>query len=345
MERRNRRRFSSPLAVALVSAAVLGTLPARAETAAAAPRIQTRVDALMTAAMASQGSWGHYLKRIGVGGRELNMVNADRQFEPASMIKVLLHLRGVHALDGEGGVLDASELHWNRGIAGSCPTGTSPTTASMSELLRLMMQKSDNRASLALLEWAGGFSAINGYAAAIGATSTSMNHVIGCAHGALNSPNRLTLRDAGLIYERASNGTLLSRAGFRTFRNLMAIAPPSRARAIVLGRRAGDGFEAVPGEAAHLGVPRWKAARFLERTRFAWKNGSYTLCNPGCRENRTIGGWVSVPFKTRAGHVYHKRYVFGGFAADTPTASAAALAADRALEVLRPVIRHALSTW
>ena len=297
----------------------------------------------MREAMASQGKWGHYLKRI--EGREVTAVNADRQFEPASMIKVLLHLRSVQALGGDRRLLESTRVRWNRGIAGSCPTRTRPSTAPMSEVLRLMMQRSDNTATLAVLEWAGGFAAINRYASAIGAKSTSVNHVIGCALGASTSPNRLTLRDAGVIYERASNGTVLSRAGFRTFRNLMTTAPPSRASSIVFGRPAGNGFEAVRGEAASLRVPRWKAARFMKHTLFAWKGGSYTLCKPGCQENRTIGGWISVPFKTRAGRVYRKRYVFGGFAADTPSARSAELAADRALEVLRPVIRRALATW
>jgi hypothetical protein len=115
--------------------------------------------------------------------------------------------------------------------------------------------------------------------------------------------------------------------------------------AIVLGRPAGDGLEAVRGEAAALRVPRRTALAFVAAIRIAWKDGFYTLCTPACRFDRTLGGWISVPFKTRRGVIRHRTYVFGMFAEDVPSGADAALAWDRGPEVLRQVIRPALRSW
>jgi hypothetical protein len=303
-----------------------------------------RVNELMRAAVAGQGAWGHYLKRL--NGPTLRAVNPDRRFEPASLMKTLLHLRAIDAFDGNLRALETTPVAWFEGIDGSCPQETSPTSSSMADVLQKMMQRSDNRATLGVLQWAGGFASVNEYAALTGATSSSFNHVIGCGAGARTAPNQLTLRDVGLMLERAANGTMLSAAAFEKFKSLMATAPPSRVSAIVRGRRAGDGLDAVRGEATALRVSSTMAARFLSRVRMAWKDGKYTLCDTtACRDHRTLGGWIRVPFKTKWGRVYTKRFVFAAFTENTPSGTNAEVAWDRSMEMFRPTLRYALKSW
>jgi hypothetical protein len=207
-----------------------------------------------------------------------------------------------------------------------------------------MMQESDNRATLAVLDRAGGFGAVNGYAAAIGATSTSFNHVIGCPDGARNAPNRTTLRDVARIFELAA-GRQLGYAGFRRFRSLMATAPPSRVRGIVRGRAARDGLERVWGVAGRLRMSSSTTSRFLAKVQMAWKDGRYTLCDTECRVDQTLGGWVSIPFKNRWGRIHRHQFVFAAYAEDVPDAGDARDAWDRSMEMLRPAIRQALKSW
>jgi Beta-lactamase enzyme family len=303
----------------------------------------TRVNDLLRKAVGNEGHWGLYLKQV--DGPELSAINAGRRFEPASSVKVLYHLNALYSEQADLSTLDGTEVTWYESLSGSCPTGESPRNDALAEVLRLMMQNSDNRATNAILERYGGLSGMNQFAAAaLGAADTSVNHVIGCAGAALDNPNQLTLFDLGLMYERATNGSLLTPEAFAKFRQLMSTSRLSRMDGIVRGRRAGDGLEAVRGLAARMRVPTRRVERFLRRTRVAWKGGSYTLCTPECRYDWSLGGWTSIPFKTRSG-VARRSYVFGMFAEDATSAEAASRAWDRGAEVLRPALRQALRTW
>jgi hypothetical protein len=302
-----------------------------------------RVNEMLRAAVSNQGSWGVYLKRV--GGRQLSAINEQRPFEPASMIKVLYHLKAIQTYQLNLRALDETKMIWYEGLYGSCPTGTSPTKDSISDVLRLMMQWSDNRATQAILNEFGGFEQMNAFAAQIGALNTSVNHDIGCRDGALASPNQLTLYDAGLLYERASNGEVLTPSAFVKFRQLMYSGLTSRVRGIVLGRRAGETEERVESEAAAVRLSRSRARSFLSQLRMSSKGGDYTLCAPSCLTDRAQGGWVSIPFKRRSGQIVRRTYVFGMFTNDIPSSEGARLAKDRGAEILRPIIRRALISW
>jgi hypothetical protein len=307
------------------------------------PRETTRVNDLLRSAVRGQGRWGLFLKQV--NGAKLSAINERRPFEPASSIKALYHLKAVYTHQGDLPYLDNRDMTWYEGISGSCPTGSSPTSDRMSEVLRRMMQYSDNRAAQAILNEFGGSSGMTEFAAEIGATDTSVNHDIGCADGAISSPNRFTLHDAGLLYERASNGSLLTPAAFTRFRQLMTTSPLSRVAGIVKGRRAGGGQEYVRGLAEVYRVSPARAAAFLSQVRMAWKGGSYTLCTPTCRYDWSLGGWASIPFKTRSGRIVRRAYVFGIFAEDAASAQDASRAWDRGSEVLRPALRSAFLSW
>lgn len=307
------------------------------------PRETTRVNDLLRSAVKDQGRWGLYLKQV--NGAELSAINERRPFEPASMIKVLYHLKAVYSYQADLSSLDNTEMTWYAGLSGSCPTGTSPTSNAMSDVLRRMMQYSDNRAAQAILNQFGGFSGMNEFAAQVGAADTAVNHDIGCADGALSNPNRLTLYDAGLLYERASNRSLLTPAASEKFRRLMTTAVLNRVAGIVRGRRAGGGLEGVRGLAPRMRLSTARREKFLSKVRMAWKGGSYTLCTPSCRYDWTLGGWTSIPFKTRSGRIVRRAYVFGMFTEDATTEAGASRAWDRGPEVLRPVLRQALLSW
>lgn len=306
-------------------------------------RETTRVNEMLRRAVGNAGHWGLHLKQV--GGPELSSINERRRFEPASSIKVLLHLNALYSQQADLSTLDGTDVTWYEGMSGSCPTGESPRTDRLSEVLRRMMQYSDNRAAQAILDRYGGFSGMNQFAAGIGATDTSFNHVIGCGGAAINSPNQLTLSDVGLMYERAADGSLLTPDAFARFKQLMSNWRLSRIDGIVRGRSAAEGREGVQGLARQLRVKPWRAARFLSRVQVAWKGGSYTLCAPECRYDWSLGGWASVPFKVRGGGVVRRSYVFGMFAENALSAEAASLAWDRGPEVLRPVLRQALRSW
>ncbi|MGH3117448.1 MAG: serine hydrolase [Gaiellales bacterium] len=306
-------------------------------------RETTRVNDLLRSAVKNEGRWGLYLKQV--NGAELSAINERRPFEPASMIKVLYHLKAIYSHQADLSYLDNTGMTWYEGLSGSCPTGTSPTSNAMSEVLRRMMQYSDNRAAQAILNEFGGFAGMNEFAAQVGAADTAVNHDIGCAGGAVSSPNRLTLFDAGLLYERASNRSLLTPAGSKKFRRLMSTAVLNRVTGIVRGRRAGGGLEGVRRLAPRMRISNERRQRFLSKVQMAWKGGSYTLCTPGCRYDWTLGGWTSIPFKMRSGRIVRRAYVFGMFTEDATTEEGASRAWDRGPEVLRPVLKRALRSW
>ena len=306
-------------------------------------RETTRVNELLRSAVKNEGRWGLYLKQVNSG--EVSAINERRRFEPASMIKALYHLKAVYTHQTDLWYLDNTQMTWYAGLSGSCPTGQSPTSSAMSDVLRRMMQYSDNRAAQAILNEFGGFSGMNEFAAQLGATDTAVNHDIGCADGALSSPNQMTLYDSGLLYERAFNRSLLTRAAALRFKRLMTTAVLNRVAGMVRGRRAGGGLEGVPGMAPRMRLSIARREKFLSKLQMAWKGGSYTLCTPSCRYDWTLGGWTSIPFKTRSGRIFWRSYVFGMFAEDATTEANASRAWDRGPEVLRPVLRQALLSW
>jgi hypothetical protein len=306
-------------------------------------RETSRVNELLRRAVDGQGHWGLYLKQV--DGPELSSINERRRYEPASSIKVLYHLNALASEQGDLSALDGADVTWYEGLSGSCPTGESPRTDKLADVLRRMMQYSDNRAAQAILSRYGGYSGVNQFAASIGAADTSVNHVIGCGGPAVNNPNQLTLADVGLMYERASNGSLLTPEAFTRFRGLMSTSRLSRIDGIVRGRAAADGREAVRGLARQMRVTPARAAAFLARVQVVWKGGSYTLCWPECRYHWSLGAWAKIPFKRANGSTYRRQYVFGMFAEDASSAEAASRAWDRGPEVLRPVLKKALRSW
>src|SRR5262249_38667512 len=145
------------------------------------------------------------------------------------------------------------------------------------------------------------------------------------------------------LYENTANGTLLPADKLVQFRQLMPGAVPGRLLGIVKGRTAAydaqnhlvaDGMFSL---AELLGLTTAQADDFVSRIRASWKPGGYSFCdkNNVCVQHRTIGGWVTLPWKNGRGQVVDRQYVFGGFVNDAATPDGANLALDRSLEVMR----------
>jgi hypothetical protein len=287
--------------------------------------LERRVGDIMRGA--SDGFVGVYLKKV--NGPVLASLQGDRQFEPASTLKTLIHY---HAMDQVrlGGASLGENVTVFTGTIGSCPQTNTPVTETLSTVLRLMMENSDNNRTMAA-ETRFGRATINATATILGMTSTSINHTMGCGGPVAN---RLTLRDIGDLHETVANGALGSQR--TTFYNLMLEFQDNYA--------GGELNNVVNQEAAAVGLSASRLASFRTACRQAFKGGSYTFLGP-TREFRSWGSWISLPFYTNGG-IVAQEYVTGSFVDGASDGNNANTAFCRgAAEVLREEIRAAMITW
>ncbi|MBI3460393.1 serine hydrolase [Candidatus Acetothermia bacterium] len=319
----------------------------------------TRVNELMRSAVGNTGYWGVYLKQL--DGPVLGAINERRPFEPASMMKALYHLKVIKQFEENLNILNTQQQPFSLSAnvdddpttpgderGSGCPTYQQIAVDTLANVLAKMMKNSDNRATDAILLSFGGKTGMQNFAHSIGMNDTEINHHIGCPKGDGESPNQLTLHDAGILYEGAADGTLLKPTSFAVFQQLMPNSVLGRISGIVKGRvtQFKNGVmtaEPVTGEAKKLGLTDAQADAFINAIQMAWKPGQYTVCGCNCNDV-TIGGWASLPFKS-GGQIVPKQYVFGVFTNDVATVAAGGLARDRGLEIFRQEIIAALKTW
>jgi hypothetical protein len=197
----------------------------------------------------------------------------------------------------------------------------------------LMMENSDNARTQAVTAFFGQTN-INNTAAALGMSSTSLNHRIGCGADAVANPNRITLRDLHTLHEAVANGYLGS---FRdNFYALMLDSVNDLSIASVINT-----------EGASLGLPTATIASFRNFTSVAHKGGSYGLSNGGpLYYDRAEFGYLSLPFITND-VITPREYSFGAFVnnASVDSQASTAIYTDAIPELLRPTIRSALLSW
>ena len=302
-------------------------------------------------------NWGFYIKRV--GGSTVATLQPDRQFEPASMIKVLHHL-AFHRQDaGSDGVDLGTRINFYKNPDGSpenegdgpntCPDYTESATTAVRTSARQvdygMMWDSDNRHTRAMtLRF--GLAGLNGLASTLGMTNTLLQQDrIGC--GTMNDKrNFLTLRDAGILYEKVRNGTALNSAFRPQFEDLM------------INGTAGSLNTIIDQEAASLGdVTAEEKAAFKAATRKIAKGGSYNTCTipvAACSATyftRTDGGMVTLPAKTAGGVVTPVDYVYGRYFEGTCTGSCSIIntignnTSGLFGEMFRSAVRSALLNW
>jgi len=332
--------------------------------------VTTRVGQILRDSNATADT-GLYLKQV--GGPELAGLRAGDRFEPASMIKGLLNLTAMRAVQaGTASLTDPLFMYYdpanpyvnfnNPGNPDENPDSYADTAANrvslpMQQILERMMERSDNRATKSI-DQRFGRPAINATADLAGMTNTDFASTLGSGVPG----NYLTLVDAGKMYEGVLNHTLLNAANAGTFFKVMTDSDDSDREQVPFGEGVFGPFQTVVTEeaAALLNKPTTDsqvltlAGRFIAAMTGAWKGGGYTISNgTDWREVRTAGGYVGLPFWGDDG-INVVDYVYGVFIDNatvpksnpTPGEDKINQAwSDSQGELLRVEIRKALASW
>lgn len=300
----------------------------------------SRIGALLRAA--TSAPTGLYVKQV--GGPVSAALQEHFNFEPASTIKALIHLRAM--LDVQADTRELTDQIIRYGFTNpntSCPSNANTQvqgTEPLSTALELMMQYSDNPRTRSSLETVG-VQRVNDLAAAIGMSNTRINQtLLGCGAPPFNN---LTLADIARLYEVVADGTQLSGFFRDRFYSLMAGTE----------MLADDGFD-FPGmqqeivkivdQEAPFGLSASDKQAFLARLRQNSKAGGYTCITADCLNYTSIGGWAQIPFCINA-NVVPRAYVFGLFVNGADTVAEVDAGYGVRGELLREPLRAGLSNW
>jgi hypothetical protein len=153
-----------------------------------------------------------------------------------------------------------------------------------------------------------GFAAMNALANFIGMTRTDLYAHVNCPNQP--APNRLTLHDAGLLYEGVAKSTLLSGTNRDTFYSLMVNGTDGFAN--VIREEAAKVLNKSINDPAVVTL----ANNFRNQVRVAVKGGSYDVClENDCNPYsyiRTGAGRLALPAKV-LGQIVLREYVYGSF--------------------------------
>jgi hypothetical protein len=324
------------------------------------------------------GQVGAYLQEV--DGPVLANLQSNQQFEPASMIKVVLLLTVMRKVEtGHLNLVQHISMYYQPGdnihnLTKGNPdvdpttyphTPSNALTQTLQKALERMMQVSDNRATMAIQQLVSR-RAINATAKWVGMNSTVFASTLGTGIPG----NYLTLQDAALLYEKVADGTLLGTGIYRTeFWRCMTNNDYSYTPDIPFGKGVFGGLVNVIQQeaAAKLGLAFDDPAvvnltnAFVSQINSVWKGGGYDLWfgidSGHARIDRTVGGWIELPFKAADGTITHQGYVYGIYIdnAVVPRTSTSDAGpeldqvnqawSDAQGELLRDQIRAALATW
>lgn len=287
--------------------------------------LSTRISELLRGA--TDGHSGVFLKRA--NGADLAYINGDRPHEPASTLKTLHLVEALRQVAFGNTSLSTNYRTYTAGGYASCPSNSGAyVDESLDSVLGAMMQNSDNTRTRTVTDNFGGFAQLNARAAALGMTSTQVNHHIGCGLPA----NATTLRDISRLHEQVINGYLGPQRA--TFYSTM--------RGDGLGYAGGQFVAVINGEVQAAGLSVWEASDFRDRIRIAYKGGSYTVNG---RYHYSSGAYVAIPFVVNNA-LDLREYMVGAFVGDATDEAAAVAALNLAAgEVLRDEVRAAAQTW
>jgi len=275
----------------------------------------------------SDGVTGLYLKQVNGGVRAA--LQEGFVFEPASTIKTLMHVHAMKQIEQSSASLGES-LTVFTGTNGSCPQYFAPISEGMEQVLKLMMENSDNNRTMAIRDRFGN-PAINGMGTSLGMTNTQIIHTLGCGGP---PANQLTLIDGGVLHEAVANGYLGAQR--QKCYDLMLQS--------VNGYGGGQLGGIIDQEGAALSLPASVISSFKANMQMAYKGGSYGYNNP-LDFFYSVLAWVKIPFKNGA-VITPAEYVTGVFVHDASSNSQAASSMNTAsAELLRDEIRAALETW
>jgi hypothetical protein len=332
-----------PALIAVLVASLAGAADARADVPGP---ITTRVNTILNGA--GSGTTGMYVKEV--GGPVIAASNELFAFEPASSIKVLLHLYAHTQVQANNAAFtDDVQL-----FSGGCPNGAAIGTEDMDVSLGKMMRVSDNPATRAQFEhWTP--ATIATYATALGLGQTSFVNYIGCdLGGATIDDNTTSLTDLGIMYEGVEDGSELSGATRTSFYTLMS------------GREQHESFGgdftgiwqtllAMSTAERPAGMTNAMFQDFRDGMTAHHKGGSYARCaGNNCVQRTEWLSWAgSATFPTCESNAFSSRtYVWGAFVHGsvdmswngTSSPANTAFLAVRA-EPLREQLRAALAGW
>jgi hypothetical protein len=341
-------------AVALACALGLGgsMLHATSARADVPGPITTRVANILNV---GSGTTGLYVKEV--GGPVIAAQNETFAFEPASSIKVLLHLYA-HVQVQAGNAFYNDQVTLYAGASGSCPNGAAVLgTEDLEDSAAKMMRVSDNPATRANWEhWTPVPATINNYATGLGLAQTTFPNYIGCqiANAQAVDFNTTSLTDLGVIYEGVDDQSLLTGTDRAHFYNTMS------------GREQHESFGGdftgiwqklltMTDQEKPAGMPSDLLQDFEDGMTAHHKGGSYGKClNNSCTQ---LQQWLSFAgsavFPTCENQAFSsKSYVWGVFIHGSTDSSYngvsspadAALGAARA-EPLREQMNAALAGW
>lgn len=262
--------------------------------------ITTRIGDLL--GWGSDGATGCYLKQL--GGPQVAGLQTTYGYEPASSIKALIalhYMRKVDALTENPGATHSQYTAYS----GSCPLDATPVSEYFRTSLYRMLKYSDNARAQFFRQRYGNEDINLTGSSVVGMSNSWLHHRLGCGDSALARPNQLTLQDAGLLYERIFDASVLSPAGRDTLRQYLVNESdnfPIQANLNAI----------VDQEAAALGKSAM-AAPFKSQIRLGFKAGSYGLTPSGGTQHfyYSINGWARLP--VCGGGSPSQEYVFGVF--------------------------------
>lgn len=286
-----------------------------------ANEITTRVGNLLRA-NGLGGTQGLYLQQV--GRPVLANLEDSTPYEPASSIKVLIHLFALTQVQNGVVSLNTPITHYING-PGSCPnppivSGTEPLQIA----LREMMWHSDNARTHELTDYFG-VKNINAFAQSIGMTSTSINQILGCAF----PPDTMTLDDVATLYQGVADGSLLNSNMVGTFFSLMAGKSEFESEGFdFTGIWSNNGgvpdVAQIIAQEAPAGYTLAQEQNYQAHMNLAYKPGGYVLCqDSSCSsvvEDISVSGWFELPFCTTGGTSY-SQYVFGIYLYNAPDTS------------------------
>ncbi len=276
--------------------------------------ITTRVGEILRSG--TDGTKGLYLEEVG-GSVLANLMN-DYVFEPASTLKVGVHLHTILQ------IRDNPDIYHNTLIPAypplippdSCPDDPSEGEETIFDADRKMMRYSDNATTRELVDFfviqLG--QDINDTMTSIGMTDSSINHVFGCGGP---PANQTTLNDLATLYRGVANGTLIDMYDRELFYLQMAGTYMFNQEGYDWTHLVDTDIPLFIDQEAPAGMPTALKDAFKEDIFLAYKAGGYSLCaDAQCSSlvhHGSLFGYAEIPFCNAEGP---REYIFGFFIAD-----------------------------
>jgi hypothetical protein len=302
--------------------------------------ITTRVGEMLRTG--TDGTKGLYLEEVG-GSVLANLMN-DYIFEPASSLKVGVHLHTILQIRDNPDVNHLTLIPAYPPLIppDSCPDDPASGTESIFDADRKMMRYSDNATTRELVDFFGR-SNINTTMASIGMTDSSINHVFGCGGP---PANETTLDDLATLYRGVVNGSTINSYDRELFYLQMAGTYMYMQEGWDFTHLVDSAIPLIIDQEAPAGMPTALIDAFTENIFLAYKAGGYDLCGDvPCSYlvyHRSLFGYAEIPFCNAEGP---HQYTFGFFIADATNIDNADDTFDAArAELLREQIRDGLAS-